>query len=94
MRVIFVLACLFISACAPGTDAFVREVPQSGNTMSVDQYLGAGEEGALAETAKCADDQWLTCSTSVNQQSCSCIVDSLVREKLRRMEEISRQPIS
>jgi len=94
MRVLVVVTCLAISACAPSTDALVRETPQIRNTTMAGQLLGTGENSAPTGATQCAEGQWLMCSTSVDQESCSCIVDSLAREKLRRIEEISQQPIS
>ncbi len=85
MRVLLILACLTISACAPSTDALIREAHQSGNWSLVNQRLDAEEERALASISQCNDGRTLMCSTSVGQSNCSCVDNALAREKLRQI---------
>jgi len=87
MRVLLIVACLAISACAPSTDALIREANQSGNWSLVNKRLDAEEERMLASVSQCDNGQTLMCSTSVGQSTCSCVVDTVAREKLRRMTE-------
>ena len=85
MRALLVVACLSISACAPSTDALIREANQSGNWTLVNQRMDAEEERRLASISHCNDGQLLMCSTTVGQTNCSCVIDFIAREKLRRM---------
>ncbi len=90
MRVLFLVVCLTISACAPSTDALIREANQSGNWSLVNQRLDAEEERRQASISQCNDGYLLMCSTTVGQSSCSCVVDFIAQEKLRRMTETFR----
>ncbi len=91
MRVLLIVACLIISACAPSTDALVREANQSGNWALVNHRLDADEELMMANISQCHDGYLLMCSTSVNQKSCSCVVDDIAHEKLRQTTTIFEQ---
>ncbi len=91
MRVLLILACLFISACAPSTDALIREAHQSGNWTLVNQRLDAEEKRRLASISPCNDGQLLMCSTTLDQTSCSCVVDIIARERLRQMTGTFRE---
>ena len=87
MRVLLVITCFAITACAPSTDALIREANQSGNWSLVNQRLNADEERRLASISQCNDGQLLMCSTSAGRSNCSCVNDVIAREKLRRMTE-------
>ena len=91
MRVLLVLVGLLISACTPSTDALIREANQSGNWTLVNQRLDAEEERRLASISQCHDGQLMMCSTTLGRTSCSCVVDVIARERLRRITGTFRQ---
>jgi hypothetical protein len=85
MRVLLVFACLALTACAPSTEALIREAQQSGNWSLVNKRLDTEEERRIAGISQCNDGQLLMCSTSAGQSNCSCVDNVIAREELRRM---------
>jgi hypothetical protein len=84
------LISLLVSACAPSTDALVREAKQSGNWTLVNQRLGPEEEQMLARVSQCDDDKLMMCSTSNGQSKCSCVPDVVARERFKEITEVFR----
>ena len=84
------LISLLVTACAPSTDALIREAQQSGNWTLVNHRLGPDEEQRLASVNQCSDGKLMMCSTSNGQSNCSCVPDVVARAMLSEITEVFR----
>jgi hypothetical protein len=87
MRIPLVITFLFVSACAPTTDALIDEAGRTGDWAAVNQRFDVDEKRRQSTIDHCGGGRTMLCAADFGELRCSCASNAVAREQLRRITE-------
>jgi len=85
MRILGVVMCLLVSACASNAPGYVSGSQMKSGWSADDKILYAGETDLQPRTVQCTGIRVLYCSGNRSDQYCRCVFASDIDDRMKQM---------